>query len=149
LIDSSLDEAEQWYAKSSELAWADPRSLPQAALGFAHIHKWAAAERVCDRIDALAPPEFEFRPEVDHVRGSILFVRGEPEAALPLLRAAFDAMPTLDHGAALVSAYVDLEMYHAAQPVIEHGLRLKPGQAYLSEIRAWMVEEELWEPQQR
>ncbi|WP_414641198.1 hypothetical protein [Baekduia sp.] len=145
LIDSSLDQAGQWYLKAAELAWDDPRALPQAALGLAHIQSWDEAERVCERIEALASPTFDFEPELDHVRGSILFGREGAAAALPRLRAAHDALPTLDHGAVLVEAYVELEMYRDAQPVIERGLRSRPRHSYLLSIRTWMVEEGLWD----
>jgi tetratricopeptide (TPR) repeat protein len=145
LIAVDLDEAERTYAKAAELAWDDPSALVGPANGMTHVGNWDEAARLADRVEALAPEDFAFRPELDHVRAAILVAGGDHERAFPLLVSSYAGEPGYDHGRALIQTSLELEQYDNLQPVVERALQAGPDdREYLLDLRAWLTEEGFW-----
>lgn len=146
LSEADVAEAERCFTRAAQLSGDDPRRLISAASGMVHIAKWEEASRLADRIDALAPPDFDFQPELDHIRGCILAARGDPRRALPLLEASYATLPDRDYGRALLQVYIELEVYDKLQPLVEHALKAHTyDRAYLLDLRAWLIEENIWQ----
>jgi hypothetical protein len=102
--------------------------------GVDEIATWAG------RAEDLAGPDFAFKDDLLWVKGCVHWARDEPEAAEPLLRAAFYGGSVGMNGVPLADTYIALDRHDRALAVVEESLRRGDRHPALRDMRAWLLE---------
>jgi tetratricopeptide (TPR) repeat protein len=139
---SPSEESMEWLERAANVAWDKPRELVAVAVAMTEFEEYDRAKALADRIDETAAPDFDFVGSLAFVKGRVLLYRdNDAAAALPHLKIAYAERPAFDDGHALIYAYLELQQYDDAVPILNQEMAEHPDDEYLAEVQAWMIEE--------